>query len=97
MDSIAIIIGVVALMLIWGNLSISIKIVKYLRNEGFDASLFNNGFYVKGKIFDYVPLYKKVTMKKTGKTGKWYSLFYTSFILILVFLLLGILVVTGWK
>ena len=97
MKSFALYFGVAALLLIWWNLSISIKIINYLKKEGFDASLFSNGFYVKGKIFKYLPLYKEHTIKKTGKTGKWYSQFYISFMLILVFVLFGIIAVSGMK
>jgi hypothetical protein len=94
MDTIAIIIGVIALLLIWWNLWISIKIVKYLNENGQDASLFLHKFFIKGKIFRYLASYKKISLKNTGKVGELYSLFYISFVLMLIVLLLGIAVVS---
>jgi hypothetical protein len=82
--------GVITLLLIWWNLWISIKIVKYLNEKGQDASLFRHGFFIKGKIFRYLPLYRKLTLEKTGNVGRLYSLFYVSFILMLAVLLIGI-------
>lgn len=95
MKSFAIVFGVLALVLIWWNLWISIQIVKYLKKEGEDASLFQKGFFIKGKIFEYLPKYKELTIKKTGKAGRYYSLFYITFIGMLVMLLFGILAVSG--
>ena len=95
MNSFAIVFGFLALLLIWWNLYISINIVNYLKKEGFDASLFRNGFYVKGKIFNYLPLYKEHTLKKTGKTGKYYVQFYVSFIGMLIMFLFGLIGVAG--
>ena len=90
MNTIAIIFGVVALIFIWWNLWVSTKIVKYLKSNGENSSLFNNGFYVKGKIFKYLPLYKKISFENTGKVGQLYITFYISFFLILIFLIFGI-------
>ena len=97
MNSFAIVFGVLALVLIWWNLWISIQIVKFLKSEGQDASLFRNGFFVKGKIFEYLPKYKELTMGKTGKTGKYYVQFYVSFIGMLIMLLFGILAIGNLK
>jgi hypothetical protein len=91
---IAIVFGILALILIWWNLWISLQIVKYLKNESSDASLFRHGIYVKGKIFRYLPLYRKLTLEKNGKVGNLYSLFYISFISMLIILFFGIAVVS---
>ena len=93
MNTLAIILGVIALFLIWWNLWISIKIVKYLKSKGSDASLFSHGIYVKGKIFRYLPLYRKLSIENTGKVGQLYSLFYVSFISMLIVLIFGIALV----
>ena len=93
MNTGAIILGVIALFLIWWNLWISIKIVKYLKSKGNNASLFSHGIYVKGKIFRYLPLYRKLTIENTGKVGQLHFLFYFSFISMLIVLAIGIGVV----
>ena len=95
MNSFAIFFGVIALILIWWNLWISIKIVNYLKDNGQDVSLFHNGFFIKGKIFQYLPIYKELTLKKIGKTGKYYVQFYVTFIGMLIMLLFGILAVVS--
>ena len=97
MNSFAIVFGVLALVLIWWNLWISTQIVKFLKSKGQDASLFKNGFFVKGKIFDYLPKYKELTKGETGKTGKYYVQFYVTFIGMLIMLLFGILAMTSLK
>jgi hypothetical protein len=93
MNTLAIILGVIALFLVWWNLWISIKIVKYLKSKGNSASLFSHGIYVKGKIFRYLPLYRKLTIENTGKIGKLHSLFYFSFFSMLIVLAFGIILV----
>jgi hypothetical protein len=89
-----IIVGIITLLLIWWNLSVSIKIVEYLKSKGEKVSLFSNVIFVKGRIFKYLPLYKKVTTEKDGKIGPLYNTFYLSFILSLVFLGIGIVLVS---
>lgn len=86
-----IVFGLITLILIWYNLHLSTSIVNYLKENGSEASLFTNGFYVRGKIFKYLPLYKEISFKKKGKIGSLYYLFYYSFMGIFFFLLLGIL------
>jgi hypothetical protein len=94
MNTSIIIIGIVVLLFIWWNLSISIKIIDYLKSEGQEVSLFNNMIFVKGKIFKYLGLYKKTTIEKNGKVGSLYNAFYLSFILSMVFLGIGIILVS---
>ena len=93
MNSLAIIIGLITLCFIWWNLWISIKIIQFLKSKGEEVSLFNNGFFIRGKIFKYLPLYRKLTIENQGQTGNLYILFYTSFFLFLIFLIFGIIVV----
>jgi hypothetical protein len=94
MNTPVLIIGIITLLLIWWNLSVSIKIINYLKNKGKEVSLFNNMIFVKGKIFKYLPLYRKVTIEKDGKVGSLYNTFYLSFILSIVFLGIGIALLT---
>lgn len=89
-----IIIGAIALIFIWWNLWISRKIIKYIKSKGEEASLFNNGIFVKGKIFSYLPLYKKLSLQEDGKVGQLYYNFYLSFILFFAFLLAGLVMVS---
>lgn len=93
MNTSVIIIGIITLLLIWWNLSVSIKIIEYLKIKGEKVSLFNNVFFVKGKIFKYLPLYKKVTLEIEGKVGSLYHTFYLTFILFMLFLGVGIIMV----
>jgi len=93
MNSIAIIIGVITLLIIWWNLWVSTKIVKYLKNKGEDVSLYSNGFFVRGKIFKYLPLYRKLSIEDTGKVGQLYLTFYITFFSFLTFLIFGIALV----
>lgn len=86
-----IIIGIATLVLIWANLWISIRIIAYLKDKGEEASLFTNRMFIKGKIFSYLPLYKKTSKDTDGKTGPLYYAFYGSFLLFMLLLLIGIL------
>jgi hypothetical protein len=93
MNTPAIIIGVMALLLIWLNLWVSVKIINYLKSKREDVSLFNGMIFVKGKIFKYLPLYKKISFEEKGKVGELYAAFYITFFLFLIFLGLGIIMV----
>lgn len=88
-----IITGLLCLFFIWWNLSISNKIIKYLKIKGEEVSLFNDGFFIGGKIFKYLPLYKKTTLENDGKVGRLYSKFYLTFFIYLVLLIIGIIMV----
>ncbi len=87
----SIVFGLITLAFVWYNLFVSIAIIKYLRSMGKEASLYRCGFFVKGKIFAYLPVYKESTLKNNGKTGGLYYQFYLSFLLALIFLILGLL------
>ncbi len=87
----SIVIGFVLLLLIWWNLSISVRIVKYLKSQNIDASLSEHGFFVKGRIFRYLPIYKKVTIEQEGKVGALYNQFYLSFAASVILFISGVL------
>ena len=87
----AVLFGFITLLFLWYNLFVSISVLNYLKSKGFEVSLFNGGFFVKGKIFKYLPVYKEETFRNTGKTGALYFQFYLSFLLTMVFLILGLL------
>lgn len=94
--NISIILGFITLIFLWYNFYISILIVKYLKSKGEDVSLFNkSGFYIKGKIFKYLPLYKQITITNEGKIGSLFYQFYISFIFFILFLILGIISVSN--
>ncbi len=86
-----ILIGIATLILIWANLWISIRIIAYLKEKGEEASLFTNRMFIKGKIFSYLPLYKKISQETDGKTGPLYYAFYGSFLLFMLLLLIAII------
>lgn len=90
MNSLTIIFGLVTLVFLWVNLWISLKIIKYLQEKGQEVSLFNGGFFVRGKIFKYLPLYKKVSIDNEGKVGHLYLNFYLTFFFMVTFLIFGI-------
>jgi len=85
-----IIFGLIALAFLWYNLYVTTAIIRYLKSKGEDASLFNKGIYVKGKIFKYLPLYEEHTYKEHGKVGGLYTQFYISFVGLMISLLIGI-------
>jgi hypothetical protein len=93
MNAPAIFIGVITLLLIWLNLWVSIQIIHYLKSKGEEVSLFNGMLFVKGKIFKYLPLYKKITFEEKGKVGGLYTAFYITFFLFLIFFALGVMMV----
>lgn len=93
MNSLAIVFGLITLGFIWWNLWCSIKIIKYLQSKGEKVSLFNSGIFVKGKIFMYLPLYKKLSFEIDGKIGPLYVTFYVTFFSMLIFLIFGIAVI----
>ena len=79
MDNVVILIGFICLFFLWWNLYVSTKIIGFLRNKGEDASLFRAGFFVKGRIFNYLPLYRRYTTEEEGRPGALYYLFYFTF------------------
>lgn len=89
----AITIGFIILFFLWWNLAISVKIVDYLQKYHRDISLSNYGFFVRGKIFKYLPLYKKTTLEREGKVGPLYFSFYATFFMAMICLAMGIAMV----
>jgi hypothetical protein len=94
MNKTIILIGLLTLILIWLNLWASTRIITYLKSKGIQASMFRNGIFIKGKIFKYLPVYKKTSLEHDGKVGHLYYLFYTSFILSLLSFGLGLLLIS---
>ena len=86
----AIVFGLIALAFLWYNLFVTTAIINYLKSKGEDASLFNGGIYIKGKIFKYLPLYEEHTYREEGKVGGLYIQFYISFVGLIISLLIGI-------
>lgn len=91
MQGFVIFLGVLALLLIWWNLWVSRLIVLYLRDKGESASLFKFGFFIKGKIFSYLPLYRKRSLEDEGKVGKLYWQFYFSFATAMFLIIIGVI------
>lgn len=88
--NVPIIFGLLALAFLWYNLYVSTRIINYLKSKGEDASLFNGGVYIKGKIFKYLPLYEEHTYKEKGRVGGLYTQFYISFAGLMISLFIGI-------
>ena len=85
-------IGLLALLLIWWNLYVSVLIVKYLKDRGIDARIAHR----RGSIFKYLNTYRKLSIKETGKEGNLYQLFYLSFYLMLSTVLIGAVLSCYW-
>lgn len=80
-----------ALFLIWWNLWVSREIVIYLNKKGERVSLFKFGFFIKGKVFSYLPLYRKRSLEEEGQVGKLYWQFYFSFAAAIFLVMIGVL------
>ena len=80
-------IGIISLGLLLWNLWISIQIVKYLNDNNIKAKI----AYQRGRIFRYLPVYKKITIEKTGQVGQLYNFFIISFVLFSFCLIVGII------
>ena len=93
MDYLALYVGIICLLFLWWNLWISMRIILYLRANGRDATLFRGPIFIKGRIFKYLPLYKEVSTKKEGRIGSLYRWFYISFIGMLTFFLIGLVMI----
>lgn len=85
-NDIIILIGIISLGLLLWNLWISIQIVKYLNENNVKAKIAHQ----RGRIFKFLPVYKRITIKATGKVGPLYNLFVISFVLFSIFLITGI-------
>jgi hypothetical protein len=85
-----ILIGIIALGLLLWNLWVSIQIVKYLNANNIKAKIAHQ----RGKIFRFLPVYKKSTIETTGKPGPLYNLFVLSFVLFSICLFIGFILVS---
>lgn len=88
-NSLIIIVGIILFGCILWNLYVSIQIVTYLNENNIESKIAHQ----RGRIFKFLPLYKKISFEKTGKVGKLYNSFILSFVLYIIFLLIGILLV----
>lgn len=83
-------IGIISVGLLLWNLWVSIQIVKYLNDNNVNARIAHQ----RGRIFRFLPVYKKITIEATGKIGPLYSFFVLSFVLFSICLLIGIVLVS---
>ena len=90
-DSLVIIIGFIALILLICNFIISARIMNYLKKHGEKVNPATMHF----KIFDNANKYKRITQSETSKVGNLYSTFIISFILFAIVLLSGIVLVAN--
>lgn len=88
-DSLVIIVGIVALLLLVWNFTISAKIMNYLKKHGEKVNPATMHF----KIFDNANKYKQITRNETGEVGTLYNPFLVSFILFAFVLFYGIIMV----
>lgn len=88
-ESLVILIGIIALVILIWNFVISIRIMKYLNRHGEKINHATMHF----KIFENASKYKQLTLNETGKVGNLYTPFIISFVLFAVVLLSGIIMV----
>lgn len=85
-ENLSLLFGVIALLFLVWNFTISIGIMSYLKAKGEKV----NPALMHVRIFDSAQKYKEYTIGETGKPGKLYGHFMLSTILFVVFLLMGI-------
>jgi hypothetical protein len=73
------------------NVAIFIMIAAALDRRGYKTNMLLARIY----LFKYVSAYKELTQKETGKTGPLYGLLILTFILMLVFALVAVLLPRG--
>ena len=81
--------GGICLVCLWVNLWASNRIIEFLRASGKDASLFKGGFFIKGKIFSYLPEYRDLA-RRNGRPTHLLSVFWISFALALTAFVFGV-------
>ena len=89
-NSIIIAIGILALVFLIWNFTISVRIMNYLKAHGEKVNPATMHF----KIFDNARKYRQVTLKETGKVGPLYNPFITSFVIFAIILMSGIILVS---
>jgi uncharacterized membrane protein YhaH (DUF805 family) len=78
---------VFAVVFIFTNLYLSLRIVHDLRRRGYDASY----FWMRIMIIKYAHQYKKITIEKTGEPGPFYRPWLITINGALLFALLAVL------
>ena len=86
-ESLVILIGIIALVILICNFVISIRIMKYLNGHGEKINHATMNF----KIFENASKYKQLTLNETGKVGNLYNPFLISFAIFALILLSGII------
>lgn len=88
-DSLVLVLGLVALIFLVWNFTVSARIMNYLKKHGVKVNPATMHF----KIFDNASKYKQITRNESGKVGNLYIPFVISFVLFAVVLLSGIIMV----
>ncbi len=86
-DNLAVAFGILAVVLLIWNFSISVRIMNYIKEKGEQV----NPALMHVRIFDLAQKYKRITTEENGKPGKFYAQFLLSFVLFAIFLFLGII------
>ena len=89
-DSIVVVIGVLALIFLIWNFTISARIMNYLKARGEKVNPATMHF----KIFDNANKYKQITLNETGDVGNLYNPFLITFIIFAIILFSGIILVS---
>ncbi len=89
-NSVILVIGVLAFIILVWNFTISVRILNYLKSRGEKV----NPATMHVQIFDNASKYKQLTLKETGKIGNLYNVFLLSFSIFAIILLSGIILVT---
>ena len=89
-NSILVFIGVLALVFLIWNFTISARIMNYLKAHGEKVNFATMHF----KIFDNASKYKQITLNETGKVGSLYNPFLLSFTIFAIILFSGIILVS---
>jgi hypothetical protein len=85
-ENLTLLFGVIALIFLVWNFTISIRIMNYLKGKGEKV----NPALMHVRIFNSAQKYKQYTTGETGKPGKLYGQFIICIILFAIFLLMGI-------
>jgi hypothetical protein len=81
--------GIACLVCLWINLWASTRIIEFMNAKGHKASLFKDGFFIKGKIFSYLPQFGDLA-KREGRTTYLLPVFWISFALAFIAFFVGI-------
>ncbi len=85
-ETMAIIFGVVALIILLINFYYSSQLVDFLKSKGEKASF----AAIRWKIFDYLRTYKRITLAEFGETGQLYAIIRNLWIIFFVIIAVAI-------